>query len=192
MIIENGFLFSLEDAGYSSDISHTCCNISNIIHKLNKIIFIIRTQQLLKHGLDGSICVSNEDTYNKMNKAANTIKEQLFKSEHLSYYNTIDTDILDECRSIPPSGLLLNISNNINFVEINVSKAYTSELNKLKMIPIFNTLDKWMEYDNLEIEDYTLYRVSSAKNKILNQIYNLLYGLILKQLNRHDFEKNEL
>ena len=57
------------------------------------------------------------------------------------------------------------------------------------MIPIFNTFDKWMEYDNLEIEDYTLYRVSSTKrNMILNKINNLLYGLILKHLDREDFK----
>ena len=183
-----GFLFSLEDQGYSSDISHTCCKISNIRLKLNKIKFIIRTQQLIKNGLDGSICVSDEETYNKMNKATNTIREQLFKSEHLSYYNKIDTDILDECRSVPPSGLL-NSSININLIEIDVSKAYSSELKKIKMIPIFNTFDKWIEYNNLEIEDYTLYKVSSTKtNLILNKRYNLLYGLILKQLDREDFK----
>ena len=73
-------------------------HLTNIRLKLNKI-----------NVLDGSICVSNEEPYNKMNKATNTIREQLFNSEHLSYHNKIDTDILNECRSIPPSGLLLNI-----------------------------------------------------------------------------------
>jgi hypothetical protein len=69
--------------------------------------------------------------------------------------------------------------NNVNFVEIAISKAYTGELKKLKMIPIFNPLDKWMEYANSEIEDYTLYRVSSTTTTIiLNKRYNLLYGSI--------------
>ena len=183
------FLFTLEDQGYSSDISHTCCKVSNIRLKLNKIQFIIRTQQLIKNGLDGSICVNDEETYNKMNKASNTIKEQLFKFEHLSYYNKIDVDILDECRSVPPSGMLLNVEFINKRIEIDISKAYSSELKKIKMIPRFNTFDKWMEYNNLEIEDYTLYMVSSTKsNLILNKRYNLLYGLILKQLDREDFK----
>ena len=47
---------------------------------------ITRTEQLIKYGLDGSICVNDEDIYNKMNKAANTIRDQLFNSEHLSWY----------------------------------------------------------------------------------------------------------
>jgi hypothetical protein len=118
-----------------------------------------------------------------MNKSTNTIREQLFKPSHLSYYNKIDIDILDECRSIPPSGLLLNISNNANFVEIDISKAYTSELKKIDTIPVFTQFDKWIEYSNNDIEDYTLYRVySTTKNIILNKRYNLLYGLILKTI----------
>jgi hypothetical protein len=112
----NGFLFSLEDQGYEPAISHVCCKITNIRIKFNNIKFIIRTQRLIKNGLDGCICVDDEDIYNKMNKASILIREQLFKYEHLSFYNKIDTDILDECRSIPPSGLLLNISNNAKFV----------------------------------------------------------------------------
>ena len=103
------FLFSLEYQGYASDISHTCCKITNIRLKLNKINLISITQQVIKHGLDGSIRVTNEETFNTMNKATNTIREQLCTSEHLSYSNKIDTDTLNECRSVPPSGLLLFI-----------------------------------------------------------------------------------
>jgi hypothetical protein len=119
----NSCSFSLEDQGYEPAISHVCCKITNIRIKLNNIKFIIRTQRLMKNGLDGCICVDDEDIYNKMNQASILIREQLFKSEHLSFYNKIDTDILDECRSIPPSGLLLNISNNAKFVETDISKA---------------------------------------------------------------------
>ena len=57
------------------------------------------------------------------------------------------------------------------------------------MTPTCNTFEKWMEYDNLEIEDYTLYNISSTQtNMILNKRSNLLYGSIFKQLNRDDFK----
>ena len=84
-----------------------------------------------------------------MCKAPNTIREQLFQSEHLSYYNKFDTDTLDECRSVPPSGLVLHISNRINVADIDISKSFTSELTTHKLIPSCNTLGKWMEYDDL-------------------------------------------
>ena len=55
--------------------------------------------------------------------------------------------MLDECRSIPPSGSVIIISNNMKFVELYISEADTSELNHIDMIPIFNTFDIWMAYD---------------------------------------------
>ena len=140
----NNFLFALEDQGYEPSISHVCCKITSIRINFYKIKFIKQTQRLIKHGLDGSICVDDEETYNKMNKANNTIREKLFKFEHLSYYNKIDIDILDECRTIPPSGLVLNMSNNAKFVNIDISKAYTSELHNIEMITVFNQFDRWM------------------------------------------------
>ena len=49
------------------------------------------------------------------------------------------------------------------------------------MIPIFSQFDKWIDYANSEIEDYTLYRVcSTTATKQWNKQYNLLVGLILK------------
>ena len=79
--------FLLEEQGYEPAISHVCCKITNRRFKFAKLKFTPKTQQLLKHVLDGSICVNNAETDDKMNKATNTIREQLFKSEHLSYYN---------------------------------------------------------------------------------------------------------
>ena len=46
-----------------------------------------------------------------------------------------------------------------------------------------------MEYYNLEIEDYTLYGVYDSKKYLtLFKLYNLVYGLILKHLNRDYFK----
>ena len=81
------FLCSLKDRGYEPAISHVCCKLTNIRIQFDKHKFIIRTQRLSNNGLGVSTCVTDEDIYNKMTKATNTIREQLFKSEHLSYYN---------------------------------------------------------------------------------------------------------
>ena len=52
------------------------------------------------------------------------------------------------------------------------------------MIPIFIQFDKWIEYTNSEIEDYTLYKLQSTKaSMLLNKRYNLSFGLSPKQLN---------
>jgi hypothetical protein len=58
----NDFFFLLEAQGYASAISQICCKITNIRIQFNKIKFIIRTQQLIKNGLDGAVCVDDEET----------------------------------------------------------------------------------------------------------------------------------
>ena len=96
----------------------------------------------------------------------------------------------DESKTIPPSGLLCNTCMiMLSLVETYISKAYTGELHKVNMIPIFIQFDNSIDYANSEIEDYTLYRVSSTKaNMILNKRYKLLYGSMLKQLNIVDLK----
>ena len=86
--------------------------------------------------------------------------------------------------------IIIYSSNTINFIELYISKAYTSELNKLNMIPIFNTFDKCMEYSaNDNIEYYTLYSVSSTQTNIIwNKLYTLFYGSSLKHLNTTYFK----
>jgi hypothetical protein len=62
------------EQGYEPDTSHTCCNMTYIRSKFKNKKLIIRTQQFNSNGLDGSIRVDNEQTYNKMNKVTKTIK----------------------------------------------------------------------------------------------------------------------
>ena len=45
---------------------------------------MVKTRRLIKHGLDGSMCVDHEETYPTMKKANTTLREKLFKIEHLS------------------------------------------------------------------------------------------------------------
>ena len=105
-------LFQLLNIGYEPRIKYTGI-IDEIRLRLNKITYIIKTQNLIKSSGDGWIAVSNETTYNNMNKAMFNFNKSLFMSSHKSFYNDIDIKILNETRSIAPSGLLLS---NINLV----------------------------------------------------------------------------
>ena len=117
-------LFQLLNIGYEPRIKYTCI-IDEIRLRLNKITYIIKTQNFIKSSGDGWIAVSNETTYNKMNKAMFNFNKPLFMSSHKSFYNDIDIKILNETRSIAPSGQLLS---NISFVykaEIDVNRAFS-------------------------------------------------------------------
>ena len=70
-----------------------------------------------------------------------------------------------------------------------INKAYTGEVKQHNKIPIFIQYDKWIEYANSEIEDYTLYRIySTTANIILNKRDNLSFGWFSTQLNHVDLK----
>ena len=47
---------------------------------------MIKAHRLIKHGLDGSMCVDHEETYPTMKKANTTLREKLFKIASIIVY----------------------------------------------------------------------------------------------------------
>ena len=91
--------------------------------------------------------------------------------------------ILDEYRTSANVGMITEVINHSNMIELDISKAFTSAFLKIKTIPIFNEFDQFIPYDNSNIEDYNLYIVqTSVSDLFLNKTYNLCYGLFLKEL----------
>ena len=88
-------LFQLLNIGYEPRIKNTGI-IDEVRLRLNKITYIIKTQNLIKSSGDGWIAVSNETTYNNINKAMFNFNKSLFISSHKSFYNDSDIKILNE------------------------------------------------------------------------------------------------
>jgi len=129
--------------------------------KLNKVLYNIKTQNLVKTSVDGCITVKSEK---KLNQAMFDFNKSLFNPLHKSFYNDIDIAILDEARTVVPVGLLYDkVPKEI--VEIDISKAFTSAFMKIKEIPLFNQFDTWKVYDeNVDINslhELTLYFIET-------------------------------
>ena len=78
----------------------------------------------------------------KFNKA-------LFSPCHKSYYTDIDIQILDEYKTIVPSGLLWREKDMPKAVsEIDGARAYTYQFNRIKDIPRYWQFDVWQVYDD--------------------------------------------
>ena len=130
----------------------------------NKITYIIKTQNLIKSSSDGWIAVSNETTYNNMNKAMFNFNKSLFILSHNYFYNDIDIKkILNETRTVAPSGLLWDTFNLMRKTEIDENKAFTKGFIDITEVPVFNQFDKWKEYNDAikidELHDLTLYYI---------------------------------
>ena len=176
-------LFKFIEEGYHPRIKLECGRLTWIFLVLNDKQIYIKTQMLITSSIDGKIELDDVDTYNKMLSINNKFNNNLFKKSHKSFYTKLDIDILDEYRTAANVGMLNEVVDSINMIELDISKAFTSAFLKIKTIPIFNEFDQFIPYDNSNIEDYNLYVVQPSVNDLfLNKTYNLCYGLFLKQV----------
>ena len=177
--------YELVNAGYMPSVAYECGRLTRLVAKFNKIIFIIRTQQLVTSSIDGMVCVSSEIVYNNMEAAHVNFKKQLFRKEFKSYLTDLDITLLNEYRATANVGKLQNISEAV--VEIDVSKAYTSAFRRIKEVPIFNEFDNFRLYRNEPILDFNLYIIKTTEiNLFCNKQYNLCYGKFLRHLRSYE------
>ena len=74
--------------------------------------------------------------------------KSLFNPLHKSYYNDIDVDFFNRCRTVAPAGKFHYFyhSNELH-IEIDQNKAYTHNLTKIVKNPVFKQFDIWMPYE---------------------------------------------
>ena len=168
----------LRNVGYSPGIRFDCGRIVGLVLEFNKVVFNIKSQQLITGAIDGDIAVDNEQVYNNMNVAMLEFGNKIFKPFHKSYYTNLDIDILDEYRTLPIVGKLMEVQTGL--VEIDISKAYTSALAEINQIPIFNEFGQFRPYHDQPIKPFNLYLVKNKDHALINKSHSLLYGKFLK------------
>ena len=206
-LVYNGYglshLFYLsKEAGYELQVRFSAGFVSELNFKFkikDKLIkYKVKTQNLVNNSIDGSICVRTEQIYNKMSKAMFHFNTALFKPTHKSYYDEVDAEIFEECRTIPPVGEInkhhylqdprTDKDDKYSYapevaIEIDVRKAYTSAFNKIAEIPAFTQFDIWKPFngDVSKFHDLTLYLVKPTKrSSFFNRAYTLVYGMVLQ------------
>ena len=151
------------------------------------IPYIISTQDLSKDTLERDIATDTEEKYNRTAEAMFNFNKQLFSSSHMSQYDDVDIEILDECRTVVPLGYLdKNVDVN-EPVDIDRSKAFTWAFNQITKIPIFNAFDSWKAWDGTldinKLSSLTLYKVEVMKgNMFFNKKFNIIYCKFLRKM----------
>ena len=157
------------------------------LEKDRTVNYIISTQDLSKDTLERDIDADTEEKYNRIAEAMFIFNKKLFSSSHMSQYDDVDIEILDECRTVVPLGYLdKNIDVN-ELVEIDRSKAFTWAFNQITKIPIFNAFDSWKAWDGTldinKLSSLTLYKVEVLKgNMFFNKKINIIYGKFLRKM----------
>ena len=157
------------------------------LEKDKTITYIISTQDLSKDTLERDIDADTEEKYNRIAEAMFIFNKKLFSSSHMSQYDDVDIEILDECRTVVPLGYLEKNVEFKNLVEIDRTKAFTWALNQISKIPIFNAFDSWKAWDGTldinKLSSLTLYKVEVLKgNMFFNKKINIIYGVFLRKM----------
>ena len=186
-------LYQLKQAGYEPYIRYRAGRVSELrvrFHYENRkkpVIYHIYTQDLSKDTIDRTVIYKNEDKYNNVAEAMFHFKRKLFSQSHMSYYDDVDLQILDECRTTVPMGYLHETVDEKKLVEIDRTKAFTWAFNKIRRIPVFNAFDSWKHWDDTldinKLSSLTLYKVKvKSANIFFNKKYNLIYGKFLRKM----------
>ena len=186
-------LYQFKRAGYEPYIRYRAGRVSELrvrFHYENRkkpVIYHIYTQDLSKDTIDRTVIYKNEDKYNNVAEAMFHFKRKLFSQSHMSYYDDVDLQILDECRTTVPMGYFDKTVDEKNLVEIDRTKAFTWAFNKIRRIPVFNAFDSWKHWDDTldinKLSSLTLYKVKvKSANIFFNKKYNLIYGKFLRKM----------
>ena len=187
----------LNEAGYKPHINSQAGRITNILCKfyykrLKKYIkYNIVSQCLSQERVDEDVITDNEEVYNKITTTMFNLQKELFKENHLSYYNEVDIQILKECKTIVPVGKFCKDVAVKKIKEIDINKAFTHAGGSIKYIPKFTQFDIFRPFDEDcstdQFNNLTFYIVEVYEGNIFfNKKYCLVYGKFLKKLLKHN------
>ena len=185
----NEVLFQFRKAGYEPMIKYQGNRIVELRaryteKKTRKVrTYIIKTQDLSKEIIERDVYADTEEKYNRIVEAMFDFNSKVFSESHKSDYSALDVTILDECRTVVPSGYFDKNVDVKTLCEIDRTKAFTWAFIQIKEIPVFSEFDDWKIYNDTKIEDLNLYMVQVySSNIFFNKKYNLVYGKFLKKM----------
>ena len=130
-------VWQLYDDGFRPNIKYGAVKLSWVSLTATNRTIIIKSQQMIDWAIDGMMEVQDTGVFNRLQDAKTELHYQLFKSEHKSYYNAQNIEILDECRTAANVGWLhslvgVSLSRKHrppsipkgSLAEIDISKAY--------------------------------------------------------------------
>ena len=107
-------VFELKQIGYEPQIGYTAGRTTEVkmdfTHQIGKkqkkVYYSIVNQNLNRDRTDEDISVDEEEVYNNISEEMFKFNRQLLCENYKSYFNEVDVQILDECRTIVAHGML--------------------------------------------------------------------------------------
>lgn len=157
--------------------------IKSLSFKVGKIRVSIKSIMCVDQGSDDKHGkIEDEKQLELFDMYMKELKYEVMRTDTMSYWNEQTIAINDNYKIKPRQ---CNFINNIlvgNIIGIDDVRAYTSILKNIERVPVFDTFDRYEQYDGHEIEDYTYYIVKGSNDFIAFETeYTRMYGFLLKQ-----------
>jgi len=132
--------------------------------------------------------VKNAEAYGT---AYSTYYKWLVNRGHLSTYDP-ETHQMEKATMLTPICCSFQWSD-APLIALDMNKAYTSNLKDMVKFPSFNSFDKYQDYDQHPIEDYTMYYVKATRTNEQSSIlfasrFSRAYGYKLNRISKDLFE----
>lgn len=152
-------LFEMLDHKYVPKIKYASGKIIALIFQVGKIIASVQNS-FSECPEDIDVTLENENVYLNYHNAFHRFYHRIVDKHYLSQYpeHVLKIERLYPLR--PCSGYFRKSKDpKQTYNSLDVRKAYTSCMQSIDKIPVFGYFDYYREYDNHEIEDYTMYIV---------------------------------
>jgi hypothetical protein len=125
----------------------------------------------------------NEMFHNYLEKQ-NRVKTKLLNKNYISTYSDQLNEMLKLYSGCPLVRMFENLYESVDCIEIDFNKYYASILRDIEYMPIVNVFDRFENYKNEEIRDYTLYFVEKKNDEHEYPInrFSLCYGMNIKEI----------
>ena len=132
--------------------------------------------------------VRNAEAYGT---AYSTYYKWLVNRKHLSTYDP-ETHQMEKATMLTPICCSFKWTES-PLIALDMNKAYTSNLRNMIKFPSFNAFDKYQDYDQHPIEDYTMYYIKATRNDEESSIlfasrFSRAYGFKLNRISKELFE----
>ena len=146
-------------------------------NKKNIILYCLEEE-----GVSSSVSFDNIEAFKSYQEYKNFALNHLLSKVYISKYSYNFTLMINRYMKSALIGTFTDIPNDINFIQLDFNRYYTSILNAVKYIPKINSFDEFVDYNNEDIEDHNLYYVEKLNNNLKYPFhkFSLCYGMNIR------------
>lgn len=166
------------------------CNgfvVNNVKFNLGNNTYSIQSLTMGNNG-DRDITFDSLEEYEKYNDLNKQVLRQTLINQYKSTYNDDDLVLENQYSIKPINKRFQDIYNEkVKYNTLDFNKFYTSILEQITHIPVFNTFDTFKKYQGEQIQDLTFYIIkildkSNGSKLMFENTYNRTFGFVLKNI----------